>query len=127
LQVAVDVTNTGRREGKEVVQLYLKELVSNYSEDYGFMLKRFQKINLLPGINKYHTNRSGKKNKVTIILYYSYPGQTQTVFFELNGDDLVYIGDFNQKAIVETVIRVMHNKRISFFKTLSWMKKFIQT
>lgn len=63
MQVAVDVTNTGRREGKEVVQLYLKELVSNYSEDYGFMLKRFQKINLLPGINKYHTNRSGKKKQ----------------------------------------------------------------
>ena len=60
ITVSVDVTNTGKLPGKEVVQLYLKDLVSLVAPDSKRLIQ-FEKI----GLN---------------------PGETETVTFELNSD-----------------------------------------
>lgn len=51
LNISVDVKNTGTREGKEVVQVYLKDLVATVSPD-SKKLVRFSKINLKVGEQK---------------------------------------------------------------------------
>lgn len=48
LMVNVDVENTGKREGKEVVQLYVRDLISTVSTPIQ-QLKAFKKVNLQPG------------------------------------------------------------------------------
>jgi len=51
IKVIIDVTNSGEREGKEIVQLYLKDLVATVSPD-SKKLARFTKIKLKPGETK---------------------------------------------------------------------------
>lgn len=51
LNVSVDVSNTGKMEGKEVVELYLSDLVASISPDVK-RLKGFEKIDLQPGQTK---------------------------------------------------------------------------
>jgi beta-glucosidase len=51
LEVSVDITNTGSREGKEVVDLYLTDLYASITPDVK-RLKGFEKINLKPGETK---------------------------------------------------------------------------
>ena len=48
LMVNVEVENTGKREGQEVVQLYVRDMVSSISTPI-LLLKAFKKINLKPG------------------------------------------------------------------------------
>ena len=48
LMVNVEVENTGKREGQEVVQLYVRDMVSSISTPIQ-QLKAFKKINLKPG------------------------------------------------------------------------------
>jgi len=74
LSVGVTVTNTGRRAGKEVVQLYLSDLVASLSPA-GKRLKRFAKV-------------------------YLEPGQSRTLAFKLRPDDLSFIGA-NNKPVIE--------------------------
>jgi beta-glucosidase len=74
LSVSVTVTNSGRRAGKEVVQLYVSDLVASLSPA-GKRLKRFAKV-------------------------YLEPGQSRTVTFKLRRDDLSFIGSDN-KPVVE--------------------------
>jgi beta-glucosidase len=49
--VMIDVTNTGRREGQEVVQMYIRDLVSTVTRPVK-ELKGFEKIALRPGETK---------------------------------------------------------------------------
>lgn len=51
VQVSVDVKNTGQRQGDEVVQLYLKDLVSSVTT-YESQLRGFERISLAPGEQK---------------------------------------------------------------------------
>jgi beta-glucosidase len=51
LQVSIDVTNQGKRDGSEVVQLYIRDLVGSVTRPVK-ELKRFQKINLKAGETK---------------------------------------------------------------------------
>ncbi len=51
LKISIDVKNTGTHEGKEVVQVYLKDLVATVSPD-SKKLVRFSKINLEAGEQK---------------------------------------------------------------------------
>nr|MBC7612699.1 glycoside hydrolase family 3 C-terminal domain-containing protein [Pseudopedobacter sp.] len=51
LNVSVQVSNTGNKEGKEVVDLYLSDLYASISPDVK-RLKGFEKINLMPGETK---------------------------------------------------------------------------
>jgi len=70
LPVSVTVTNNGRRAGKEVVQLYVTDLVASLSPA-GKRLRRFAKI-------------------------YLEPGQSRTLTFKLRRDDLSFIGTDNK-------------------------------
>ena len=74
LSVSVNVTNSGRRAGKEVVQLYVSDLVATLSPA-GKRLKRFAKV-------------------------YLEPGESRTLNFKLSADDLSFIGP-NNKPVVE--------------------------
>jgi beta-glucosidase len=74
LSVSVTVTNSGRRAGKEVVHLYVSDLVASLSPA-GKRLKRFAKV-------------------------YLEPGQSRTLTFQLHRDDLSFIGADN-KPVVE--------------------------
>jgi beta-glucosidase len=51
VKVTVDVTNTGRRKGDDVVQLYLKGDISTVT-NYEYDLRGFERINLNPGEKK---------------------------------------------------------------------------
>jgi beta-glucosidase len=51
LKVTVDVTNTGNYDGKETVQLYIRDLVGSVTRPVR-ELKGFQKITLKKGENK---------------------------------------------------------------------------
>jgi beta-glucosidase len=73
LPVSVTVTNTGTRAGKEVVQLYLSDLVASVSPP-GKRLKRFAKVDLQPG-------------------------QSRQVTFNLHPADLSFIGTNNRPVI----------------------------
>lgn len=70
LTVEVDVTNSGQRTGKEVVQLYVSDLVASITPPVK-RLRKFTKISLRPG-------------------------DTQTVSFTLNPDDLAFVGEDNE-------------------------------
>jgi beta-glucosidase len=74
LTVSVTVTNTGSRAGKEVVQLYVSDLVASISPP-NRRLRRFAKIDLAPN-------------------------QSRTVTFKLRREDLSFIGADN-KPVVE--------------------------
>jgi beta-glucosidase len=73
LTVTVNVTNTGTREGAEIVQLYLSDIVATVTPPVK-SLKRFSKISLKPG-------------------------EKQTVKFELGRDDFAFIGRENNPVV----------------------------
>lgn len=74
LTVSCDVTNTGTREGAEVVQLYIRDLVGKLVRPVR-QLKGFEKITLAPG-------------------------ETRKVTFTLGADDLAYT-DNDSQVVVE--------------------------
>jgi beta-glucosidase len=73
-RVFVDVTNTGKRAGTEVVQLYIRDLVSSVTRPVK-ELKGFKKVELLPG-------------------------QTQAVALDITPESLAFY-DVNMKYVVE--------------------------
>jgi beta-glucosidase len=73
LTVNITVTNTGRRDGSEVVQLYVRDLYASITPP-DKRLKRFAKIHLAPG-------------------------QSRTLSFELTRDDLSFVGESNRPVI----------------------------
>ncbi|WP_457126320.1 glycoside hydrolase family 3 C-terminal domain-containing protein [Mucilaginibacter sp. HD30] len=74
LEVSVDVTNTGKFKGDDVVQLYLKDELSSVTT-YEFDLRGFERVTLMPG-------------------------ETKTVRFTLHPDDLALL-DKNMNWTVE--------------------------
>jgi beta-glucosidase len=70
LLVTVDVANTGDRQGKEVVQMYIRDHYASISPPLK-KLKRFTKVKLKPL-------------------------ETQTIEFTINVDDLKFYGKENQ-------------------------------
>jgi len=73
-QVLVEVTNTGKRAGTEIVQMYIRDLVSSVTRPIK-ELKGFQKIELRPG-------------------------ETKTVILEITPESLAFY-DINTKYVVE--------------------------
>lgn len=65
ITVKVDITNSGKRQGDEVVQLYLKDKISSVTQ-YETLLRGFERISLQPG-------------------------ETKTVIFHLSPDDLALL------------------------------------
>ena len=58
VKVSVDIRNSGDRPGKEVVQLYINDVVSSVTTPVK-ILKGFKKINLKPGQTKTITFKLG--------------------------------------------------------------------
>jgi beta-glucosidase len=79
--VSVTVTNSGRRAGKEVIHLYVRDVVASLTPP-GKRLKRFAKIHLEPG-------------------------QSRTLSFTLNREDLSFIGADNKPTIEPGDFEVM--------------------
>ena len=73
-RVVADVTNTGKREGAEVVQMYIRDVVSSVTRPVK-ELKGFQKVTLRPG-------------------------ETKTVVFDITPELLAFY-DINMKYVVE--------------------------
>ena len=73
-RVSVTVTNTGKRAGDEIVQLYIRDLVSSVTRPI-MELKDFKRISLAPG-------------------------ESKTVEFVITPDKLSFL-DLNMKSIVE--------------------------
>ena len=48
VKVSVTVTNTGKRAGDEIVQLYVRDLVSSVTQPI-MKLRKFKRISLAPG------------------------------------------------------------------------------
>lgn len=80
IQVGVTVKNTGAREGKEVVQLYLNERFASITPPLK-RLKRFAKVSLQPG-------------------------ESRRISFELTTDDLSFIGADNKRTVEPGVFDV---------------------
>jgi len=80
IQVGVTVKNTGAREGKEVVQLYLNERVASVTPPLK-RLKRFAKVSLQPG-------------------------ESRRISFELTTDDLSFIGADHKRTVEPGVFDV---------------------
>jgi beta-glucosidase len=81
VRVAVDVTNTGRRTGDEVVQLYVRDDEASVTRPV-LELKRFERVTLRPG-------------------------ETRTVRFELKPDDLA-LWNLEMKRVVEPGTFTIH-------------------
>jgi len=73
-RVFADVTNTGKREGSEVVQMYIRDVVSSVTRPVK-ELKGFEKVTLRPG-------------------------ETKKVALEITPDSLAFY-DINMKYVVE--------------------------
>ena len=73
-KVSVTVTNTGKRAGDEIVQLYIRDLVSSVTRPI-MELKDFKRISLAPG-------------------------ESKTVEFVITPDKLSFL-DVNMKSVVE--------------------------
>lgn len=84
INVAVSVKNTGRLEGKETVELYVCDLYGSVTRPVK-QLKRFEKINLKPG-------------------------ESKTLNFQLDKEDLSFIGRDNKRITEPGEFFVMINK-----------------
>jgi beta-glucosidase len=73
-RVVADVTNTGKRKGAEVVQMYIRDVISSVTRPVK-ELKGFQKVTL-------------------------HPGETKTVVFDITPELLAFY-DINMKYVVE--------------------------
>lgn len=108
VKVSMDITNTGEREGDEVVQLYIRDIVSTVTT-YEKNLRGFDRVHL-------------KK------------GETKRVTFQLNPDDLslldkdmrrivepgdfkVMIGSSSEKTLLEGIFTVADINHIKQIKT----------
>lgn len=81
LTFIVDVTNTGSRQGKEVVMLYSSDLIQNDVIPDNRRLRAFSKIELQPG-------------------------ETKTVSFTLSARDLAYVNRNGEWVIEEGLYRI---------------------
>lgn len=81
VKISVVVKNVGEREGKEVVQLYINDMVSSVTTPVK-ALKRFKKVNLKPG-------------------------EEQKVIFTLTPDDLSLVDEYMETIVEPGFFEVM--------------------
>lgn len=97
IKVSVDVKNTGKVAGKEGVLLFSSDLISSMVPD-GRRLRAFDKIELQPG-------------------------ETKTVTFDLNADDLAFVGYDGKWVLEEGDFKLMiadQSADIHCEKTYQW-------
>ena len=87
--IKVTVKNTGSREGKEVVQLYISDLVASLTPDIK-RLRGFEKINLQPG-------------------------ESKTVTFKLAIKDLAFVNPENKKTVEAGEFKIQMENLVSKF------------
>lgn len=81
IQVSFKVKNTGKREGDEIVQLYVKDMVSSVTT-YESILRGFDRIHLKPN-------------------------ETKTVYFTLHPDDLAILDKNMNKTVEPGIFNVL--------------------
>ena len=97
IKVSVDVKNTGKVAGKESVLLFSSDLIASMVPD-GRRLRAFDKIELQPG-------------------------ETKTVTFNLNADDLAFVGYDGKWVLEESDFKLMiadQSADIHCDKTYQW-------
>ena len=97
IKVSVDVKNTGKVAGKESVLLFSSDLIASMVPD-GRRLRAFDKIELMPG-------------------------ETKTVTFNLNADDLAFVGYDGKWVLEEGDFKLMiadQSADIHCDKTYQW-------
>ena len=97
IKVSVDVKNTGKVAGKESVLLFSSDLIASMVPD-GRRLRAFDKIELQPG-------------------------ETKTVTFDLNADDLAFVGYDGKWVLEEGDFKLMiadQSANIHCDKTYQW-------
>ena len=97
IKVSVDVKNTGKVAGKESVLLFSSDLIASMVPD-GRRLRAFDKIELQPG-------------------------ETKTVTFDLNADDLAFVGYDGKWVLEEGDFKLMiadQSANIHCEKTYQW-------
>ena len=97
IKVSVDVKNTGKVAGKESVLLFSSDLIASMVPD-GRRLRAFDKIELQPG-------------------------ETKTVTFDLNADDLAFVGYDGKWVLEEGDFKLMiadQSAAIHCEKTYQW-------
>ncbi len=98
LTVTVDVTNTGTVAGKEVIQLYVADLVSEVIRPVR-ELKGFEKVFLNPGETKTVTFTLDKRS------FAYYETQVHNWFVE-SGDFAIQIGRSSRDIVLEDIVSV---------------------
>jgi beta-glucosidase len=92
ISISVDVKNTGNRQGKEAVLLYISDLYASITPDTK-RLRGFSKVSLNPG-------------------------QTRTVTFTVNAKDLAFVND-QSKLVTETgefKIQIANQSKSFYYK-----------
>lgn len=88
--ISVNVSNTGSRKGKEVVQLYVSDLVASVSPDVK-RLRGFEKVDLTPG-------------------------ESKTITFKLPVKELAFVNNDNKKILEAGDFRIQIEKLSTTFK-----------
>ncbi|WP_206077573.1 glycoside hydrolase family 3 N-terminal domain-containing protein [Pontibacter sp. SGAir0037] len=90
LTITVDVTNTGKREGKETVLLYISDMVATLMTPDVKRLRGFDKLSLKPG-------------------------ETKTVSFQIKPDDIAFVNLENKRVTEPGEFKVqIADKTVSF-------------
>ena len=111
LQVSVDVTNSGSREGKEIVQLYVSSRHEGISRPIR-ELKGFNKVSLLPG----ETKTVSFQLDCSDFAYY------ETVlhdWYAENGEYAVEIGSSSRDIRLSTTVEVTGSKPVPHTFTIN--------
>jgi beta-glucosidase len=88
--ISVTVTNTGNKAGKEVVQLFISDLVASLTPDVK-RLRGFEKVSLNPG-------------------------ESRTVSFKVPMQQLAFVGTDNQKHLEEGDFKIQVSDQTTNFK-----------
>jgi beta-glucosidase len=110
LQASVTVKNTGKRAGKEIVQLYVRDAASSVIRPVK-ELKGFEKVDLIPGEEK----------RVCFTL-----GKRAFAFFDTDindwrvesGDFEILIGKSSEEIVLSTIVRVTSTTMVNKCYTL---------
>jgi beta-glucosidase len=111
LTVTVDVTNTGGKAGKEIVQLYVGKQESKVKRPLK-ELRGFEKLSLNPGETKTVTFTLTKRA-------FSYYNTEINDWYEENGDYQILIGKSSRDIVINDTVHVEASKMLPFKLTVN--------
>ncbi|MDP4276383.1 MAG: glycoside hydrolase family 3 C-terminal domain-containing protein, partial [Bacteroidota bacterium] len=97
LEVSVDITNTGSRQGEEVAQLYIRDLCASVCQPVK-VLKRFEKIALNPSETKTVTFRLQQED----LKFHN----AEMKWVAEPGDFMIYVGG-NSKEVLQASFKLL--------------------